>query len=203
MSQRNSQCSVDGCGAQLRAKGLCLRHYERMRRYGTTSDGKYAQLPFEQRLWRHIERRGPDECWPWTGSTKIGGYGTLSRGGAAGKFVRAHRAVWEQFNGPIPQSRDYHGAVVMHRCDNRACCNPTHLVLGTQAQNVRDMVAKGRNYVIRLRGESNPRARLTDVLVRLFRTSQKSCTELAREHGCCPSTVSLIRRRKTWRHLSP
>jgi len=157
--------------------------------------------PFKQRLWRQINRRGPDECWLWTGSTATQGYGTLSRGDGTRKLVRAHRAVWEQFNGPIPERASYHGAVVMHTCDNRACCNPAHLRLGTQADNNRDMRNKGRSRGPEQRGETNPNARLTAELVRLFRASPKTCTALAHEHGCDISTVAGIRRGRTWRHL--
>jgi hypothetical protein len=116
--------------------------------------------------------------------------------------MRAHRAVWEQFNGPIPPHDSAHGFVVMHTCDRRACCNPAHLRLGTQLDNVRDMDAKGRRRnPVRPRGEANPNARLTAELVRLFRASPKTATALAREYGCDQTTVSQIRRGKTWRHL--
>jgi HNH endonuclease len=197
-------CSINGCFRKYSAKDLCKIHYERQRKTGTTAEGRYAHLPFVHRLWRHIDRRAPKDCWPWTGSTATGGYGTIWRGDGSGKLIRAHRAVWEQFNGPIedhPRPRDYHGWVVMHTCDNRACCNPAHLRLGTQARNLRDMGDKGRYRVPGLRGEANPTSRLTDDLVRLFRASPKTSTELAREHGCSLSAVSLIRRGKTWRHL--
>jgi hypothetical protein len=194
-------CSVIGCFEKYSAKGLCRRHYVRLQKTGTTDEGRFAQAPLVVRLWRNIDRRGPDECWPWTGSTATGGYGTIWRGDGSGKLIRAHRAVWEQFNGPIPENTAYHGAVVMHSCDNRACCNPAHLRLGTQAQNLRDMGDKKRYRVPGLRGEANPMSRITDDLVRLFRSSPKTSTELAREHGCSISTVSLIRLGKTWRHL--
>jgi hypothetical protein len=139
----------------------------------------------------------------WTGSTATQGYGTLSRGDGTRKLIRAHRAVWEQFNGPIPEGRGYHGAIVMHTSDNRACCNPAHLRLGTQLDNVRDMDTKGRRrYPVRPRGEANPNARLTADLVRLFRASPKTATALAREYGCDQTTVSQIRRGKTWKHVT-
>jgi hypothetical protein len=158
--------------------------------------------PLEYRLWRRIERRGPDECWPWMGTTATQGYGTLGRGDGTRRLIRAHRAVWEQFNGPIPEHDSSHGLVIMHTCDNRACCNPAHLRLGTQGDNVRDMGDKGRRRSPQRRGETNPNARLTAELVRLFRASPKTATALAREYGCDQTTVSQIRRGKTWKHVT-
>ena len=57
-----------------------------------------------------------------------------------GKRVRLHRATWERANGPIPE-----GKVIMHTCDKRACFELSHLQLGTQSENIKDMFAKGRN----------------------------------------------------------
>lgn len=74
-------------------------------------------------------------CWEWTG-WRAHGYGYFFH---EGKDQRAHRVSYELFVGSIPD-----GLVVMHSCDNRPCVNPDHLSVGTQADNVRDMVAKGR-----------------------------------------------------------
>jgi hypothetical protein len=90
----------------------------------------------------------------------------------------------------------------MHTCDNRLCCNPAHLRLGTQAENMADMKRKGRrkNKPGPV-GESNAVSKLTEEQVRAIRVSDKSHTDLAREYNCSVTNVSFIRRRLTWKHV--
>lgn len=84
--------------------------------------------PLEIRLWQKINKRGPDECWPWTASTnryaktRGQGYGKISTGGRHRRIVSAHRLVYELEVGPIPD-----GMHVDHMCGNSLCCNPRHL----------------------------------------------------------------------------
>lgn len=75
-------------------------------------------------------------CIEWTGAT-VDGYGRMT---VRGKKYVVHRFAWETVNGPIPP-----GMVICHTCDNRACFNPDHLKVGTQSDNIRDMVRKGRH----------------------------------------------------------
>ena len=75
------------------------------------------------------------ECWEWRGLRDKHGYGRK------GPYKTTHRLAWEWANGPVPA-----GMCVLHRCDNPPCCNPDHLFLGTQADNLADMVAKGRHH---------------------------------------------------------
>lgn len=93
--------------------------------------------PFWHRFWSAVTVNKPAECWPWTDRwSDKDGYGILTVGGA---HQRAHRVAWSLTNGPIPTSLS-----VLHRCDNPPCCNPAHLYLGTQAENVADMMARHR-----------------------------------------------------------
>jgi hypothetical protein len=81
---------------------------------------------------------------------------------------------------------------VLHRCDVRLCINVEHLFLGTHAENIADAVAKGRM----ARGESHPKARLTDDQVTDIRAEPRtwgSSRRLARKYGVSESSISQIR----------
>lgn len=121
-------------------------------------------------------------CWLWPGPLSHG-YGALH-----GK--RAHRVVYEAAYGPVPP-----GLHVLHRCDTPACVRPSHLFLGTQADNIADKVAKGRQ----AKGEGNNHAKLTESQVRAIRSSSKSGAALAREYGIAISTACRIKNGTTWK----
>ncbi len=93
-------------------------------------------------------------CWLWTGSlTK--GYGHFR---VHGQLMYAHRFAWEREHGrKIPD-----GLLVLHECDTPACVRPSHLFVGTQSDNMRDMVAKGRGGPPTLRGDACPWAKITE-----------------------------------------
>lgn len=131
-------------------------------------------------------------CTLWTGHTDVDGYGILKTGGRPQK---AHRLAWVEARGPIPD-----GLCVCHKCDIRACINPDHLWLGTQAENIKDRDNKGRHWVHR--GADQYSAKLTEDDVRAIRASNQNGVVLGERYGISHKTVSDIRRRTRWRHVA-
>lgn len=111
-----------------------------------------------------------------------------------GKPVLAHRAVYAEAHGPIPE-----GMVIMHLCDNPRCFNLEHLQVGTQQDNRIDCVRKGRANVPH--SEQHYNAKLTAELVLLIRSSELSDTALSKQLGVSRRTVSDARKGITWRHI--
>jgi hypothetical protein len=112
-------------------------------------------IPIEIRFWPKVDRRSPDECWPWKGAEHGNGYGGIS---VLGKSVPAHRVAYALANGEPPGEM-----FVLHRCDNPRCCNPDHLFLGDHAANMEDMVYKGRSKALLKPEEAIAARALSDV----------------------------------------
>jgi hypothetical protein len=112
------------------------------------------------------------------------------------KQYRVHRLIYEVTYGPIPK-----GMLVCHTCDNPACCNPNHLFLGTQEDNMKDKIKKGRQVM----GESNGLSKLTRYQVseiRLkYQTGDFLQQELADNYNVCNQNISSIIKRITWKHI--
>lgn len=187
-------CSLDGCDRVHHSKGYCRKHYLRVVKHGSPKPRPGGPSPIEVRFWRHVEKRGPDECWPWTAKRQRQGYGRIGIG--RNKQLGAHRVSFELANGFLPE-------VVMHSCDHPWCVNPAHLRPGTIAENMADMRAKGRGYEFqRPRGEEHHRAKLTEDMVRQIKARPNDKpTALAREFGVKYSVVHRIRAGMAWRHV--
>jgi hypothetical protein len=110
----------------------------------------------------------------------------------------AHRVSWTLHNGAIPN-----GLHVLHHCDNPQCVNPAHLWLGTNADNMRDMIRKGRGNVAG--GEDHGSAKLTEKQVIEIRERYAAGNitqhELGNEYGISKQTIGEIIRREIWKHI--
>jgi len=156
--------------------------------FGRRARWEFAKRDAGERLVAFVVKRGPDQCWGWTGF-KFRGYGRLR---TTSGVVGAHRIAYEMAHGPIPT-----GMTVLHRCDNPECTNPHHLMIGTNQDNNADRNAKGRQ----AKGETHARAVLTDDEVRSIRGSDESGPVLAGRYGVTKATIYAIKRGRTWRHL--
>ncbi len=156
---------------------------------------RQSYCSLECRFWFHVDKQGPDECWGWRGSKHYFGYGMLSISGRKkAESVTAHGLSWKIANGcDVPK-----GMVIMHSCDNPECTNPAHLALGTQKDNVEDKVRKNRQS----KGAGIGGAKLTDEQVASIRSDSRICRVIAAEYGVTESTVSAIKRRELWKHIT-
>lgn len=128
------------------------------------------------------------ECLPWWGPIRVDGYGR-TRGRHR---VLAHRHIYEECFGMIPD-----GLVVRHKCDNPGCVAPEHLDLGTQADNMRDMVERRRSAMRGRFGDAHPKTVLSDDGVRRafeLRSEGFKQREIAAELGCSRSLISNVLR---------
>ena len=163
-------------------------------------------MSIEETFWSKVEK-SESGCWLWAGTMASNGYGRfqLDR-----KSRWAHRVAYQFAVSPIPE-----GLCVLHRCDNPPCVNPEHLFLGTQQDNLADMVAKGRNqkgdrHSSRLhperlcRGERHGQAKLTEASVLTIRAAYRAggrVGQLARQFGVARQTITDILRNRRWTHL--
>lgn len=147
---------------------------------------------FAKYLVSHTQEQRPDGCWVWGRGCNANGYGSCSH---KGLVDTTHRWAYRVFVGPIPQ-----GLHVLHTCDNRRCINPSHLFLGTNADNVADRHAKGRS----AKGERYPQAILSDGAVRRLRAMCRDgagLKDVAVVFGIDPSTVCHVASGRRWAHV--
>src|SRR3990167_1210519 len=124
--------------------------------------GHSGRRPPKERFWKKVQKGdSPEKCWEWKSCKNPEGYGQFT---IDGKKVYAHRYSWELHNGTIPD-----GLWVLHHCDNPACVNPDHLFVGTQTDNMQDMISKGRSEYLGISGENNHQAHLTTDIVKIIR----------------------------------
>lgn len=141
---------------------------------------------FLRRFWSHIDQSGA--CWIWTAGKSKAGYGQIGYGRRL--VLYAHRVSFELHNGPITGK-----SVIRHSCDTPACVNPGHLLIGTQRDNVTDMIVRKRH---------NPHPRLTELQVRdiVSRYLAGDLTpDLAAHFGVDTNEIGRIIRGVRWGHI--
>jgi hypothetical protein len=135
---------------------------------------------FSDRQAESFRRRrglGPNGCVPWLGYRNADGYGKVNLNG---RIWNAHRAIYTDVHGPIPD-----GLVVRHTCDNAACVNIDHLVLCTDADNAADKAQRRRS-----------RTKLTDEQVRIVRAAPGRYRDIAASFGISVAAVCLLKQRQ-------
>lgn len=148
----------------------------------------------EARFWAKVDKRSPDECWPWTAATNAGGYGVI---GLSHDRTGLATHVSLGLAGK-PREGDAHAC---HTCDNPPCVNPVHLWWGTLADNNRDMHAKGRWVNNIPKGIAQKGAKLTEDAVREIRSSPLNNVELGAKFGVSATLIWKVRNRDLWRHI--
>lgn len=141
------------------------------------------------RFWSSVAKT--DTCWEWQKYCNPNGYGITS---FATKLYAAHRVAYFLTTGIDPGE-----LFCCHTCDNPKCCNPSHIFLGTQKDNMRDMATKGRN--VMPRGSAHAKSKVTEDQVREIRrrhATGERCTDLAREFGMSKTALMYIYQRKSY-----
>ncbi len=138
------------------------------------------------RFWSKVDKSGgPEACWPWRDGLFSDGYGQFRMQGCS---KRAHRLA---FGEGLDKSLQ-----VLHSCDNPICCNPAHLRQGTHCENMQDKADRDR-----IKGEKNPRSKLTPKDVLEIRSSTDTQTALGLRFNVTHTTVGKIKRLESWAHL--
>lgn len=179
--------------AALTGKKHSLEHRLAMSR-GRKGKGLRGGRPRHtvESLWALVDRKDPSECWPWKGTRSEGGYGRVQ---IDGKNYYAHRVIYnlvhpQYLSRSAPPDAAAFG-FIRHTCDNPACCNPLHMLLGDAALNAQDMVERGRSP--KPASFASPRAKLTVEQVREIRQRKQAgetVRGLAGAYGVSMSTIS-------------
>jgi hypothetical protein len=180
-------CCIDDCNEIVKSKGLCRLHYERLKLTGTT-DTPLKSLPAIERILRRVtvDENG---CW----NCSLGKGGEYPQVSIKRKLVQVHRYVYEYFREKIPD-----GLFGCHKCNNKMCCNPDHIYIATNKQNLDDAVRDGLLDYSSWVGEKSHHHKLTSDDILKIRSDGRKGVELAKLFGVSNSCISQIKRRKNW-----
>ncbi len=197
----NIPCHIEGCGkpSAIKKRALCAGHYQRVQRHGSpyvtkidVGTGRTRELRFWSKV---LLTSNPERCWLWQGKTdgKMG-YGKTRVVVDNYTIIGAHRVAYYFFNRKVPTLS------VLHSCDNPICVNPHHLREGTAKDNVQDAITRGRWPI----GQQKVNSRLQDSDIPVIRQKRKEgvvLRVLAEQYNVNISTISLIVRNKSYRHI--
>lgn len=145
-----------------------------------------------------IDRSG--DCWLWSAGQNNYGYGHFVIGShkeGTEWQMGAHRLAWMLAHPALLLTSE---DCVCHHCDVRLCCKPGHLFRGTQADNIRDMMAKGR---LRANvGARNGQSKLTEADIPVIRASKETRAALAARYGVAVLAIGKVQRRQSWSHVA-
>ena len=147
-----------------------------------------------ERIFRRCSFSASTACWTFNGRPDSRGYGQIK---FKGVNYLVHRIAYMCANGQIPSGKGRLDSVVMHSCDTKMCCNPAHLHFGTHAENMVDMVAKGRRKGINV-CDRNGRAKITAEQAAAIRGDRRGQRAIAKDYGISPAQVQRIRRGLQW-----
>lgn len=165
------------------------------------ANGRTGPIPLIRKFEHYTMPITESGCLIWIGRLTANGYGFTELPGTA-KVISSHRLAWKLFRGEIPS-----GLHVLHKCDIKCCVNPNHLFLGTQLDNMRDMINKGRfNVGNRLKGENNQNSRLSNeqvLEIKLeLKTGRRNMSKLSRRFGVSHTTIRDIKIGKVWQTVT-
>jgi len=142
----------------------------------------------EKRFWDCVAFGIGNACWLWTKTKNDNGYGVTN--------FKGHRTTSHRISYILTKGKPPEGMVVMHSCDNRLCCNPAHLSVGTQKENIQEMHKKGRAGDTRNFGHKNGTTKYTDAqcqeMRRLHKEEKMTQTAISKKFGLAQSHVSRI-----------
>lgn len=142
-------------------------------------------------FWKNVQKT--ENCWLWTGCIGKDGYGKF---GHHFRHWRAHRFSWFLVNGPIPEGRH-----ILHRCDNPPCVRPDHLWLGSELDNVRDCMEKGRRADAFREVLAKLDWKSAEEIRKRYIWRQVTQKMLAAEYGVSRATIGRVVNGEAWTHI--